>query len=98
MLQLKSGMIFATTGPRSTSVDTPIRRSKTHAEALGLQSIKVNSFSKKDPPDFLLSTSLDLENTKMKQARERRIPIVLIKDINNLRGLDLSVEAWIACG
>lgn len=98
LLQLKSGMIFATTGPRSTSVDTPIRRSKTHAEALGLQSTKVNSFSKKDPPDFLLSTSLDLENTKMKQARERRIPIVLIKDINNLRGLDLSVEAWIACG
>ncbi|WP_216912528.1 3'-5' exonuclease [Synechococcus sp. CCAP 1479/13] len=98
LLQLKPGLIFATTGPRSTSVDTPIRRSKAHAKALGLQGIKVNSFSKKDPPDFLLSTSLDLVNTKMMQARERGIPIVLIEEINKLRCLDLPVEAWIVGG
>ncbi len=98
LLQLKPGLIFATTGPPSFRADTPIRRSRSHAEALGLQYIKVNSFSKASMADFLLSTSLDLEYKKMIQAQELRIPIVLIEKINMLGCLDQPVEAWIVDG
>jgi len=95
-LMLKSGQIFCTTGPATRKKDTPIRRAQAHAEKLGLQYVKVNSLSKKSPPDFLLSTSLELENTKMGQARERRIPIVLIDQIHQLTTLDRPVVAWLS--
>lgn len=94
-LSLRSGQIFSTTGPATRKADTPIRRAQAYAESLGLRYIKVNTFSKKSPPDFLLSTSLELENTKMKQARERRIPVVLIEEINQLPDLERPVLAWI---
>ena len=60
------------------------------------QYVKVSSLSNKSPPDFLLSTSLELENTKMKKARERRIPIVLIDQIHQLTALEHSVVAWLS--
>ena len=95
-LLLKPGQVFSTTGPATRKKDTPIRRAQAHAEKLGLQYVKVNSFSKKSPPDFLLSTSLELENTKMTQARERRIPIVLIDQVHQLTTLEHSVTAWLS--
>ena len=95
-VMLKAGQIFCTTGPATRKKDTPIRRAQAHAEQLGLQYVKVNSFSKKSPPDFLLSTSLELENTKMRQARERRIPIVLIDQVHQLNELGHSVVVWLS--
>lgn len=93
--QLKLGMVFATTGPKSQQVDTPIRRAQAHAEALGLRYIKVNKFAKNSPPDFLLSTSIDLVNAKMREAREMRIPIVLAHNINNHKSLESPIETWL---
>ena len=95
-LILNPGQIFCTTGPASRKTDTPIRRAQAHPEKLGLQYVKVNSFSKKSPPDFLLSTSLELENTKMRQARERRIPIVLIEQVHQLETLERPIVAWLS--
>ena len=95
-LMLKRGQIFCTTGPATRKTDTPIRRAQAHAENLGLQYVKVNSLSKKSPPDFLLSTSLELENIKMRQARERRIPIVLIEQVHQLNTLERPVVAWLS--
>ena len=92
---LKRGQIFAQPA-LLRKTDTPIRRAQAHAQNLGLQYVKVNSFSKKSPPDFLLSTSLELENTKMRQARERRIPIVLIDQVHQLNELGHSVVAWLS--
>ena len=97
-LILKSGQIFCTTGPATRKTDTPIRRAQAHAEKLGLQYVKVNSLSKKSPPVFLLSTRLEFENTKMKQARERRIPIVLIDQVHQLTTLERPVVAWLSSG
>jgi len=95
-LMLKRGQIFCTTGPATRKTDTPIRRAQAHAENLGLQYVKANSLSKKSPPDFLLSTSLELENTKMRQARERRIPILLIEQVHKLTTLERPVVAWLS--
>ena len=95
-LMLKPGQIFSTTGPATRKTDTPIRRAQAHAEKLALRYIKVNSFSKKSPPDFLLSTSLELESKKMDQARERRIPIVLTDQIHQLTTLENPVVAWLS--
>ena len=93
--KLEPGMIFATTGEKSQQVDTPIRRAQAHAETFGLKYIKVNKFAKNSPPDFLLSTGLKLVNTKMREARERRIPIVLSHNINTLKNLETPIEAWL---
>ena len=95
-LMLMPGQVFCTTGPATRKPDTPIHRAQAHAEQLGLQYVKVSSLGKKSPPDFLLSTSLELENTKMKQARERRIPVVLIDQIHQLTALEHSVVAWLS--
>lgn len=92
-LPLRKGLCFVTTGPRSMQEDTPIIRAAAHAEGLGL--MKLERLTKKNPPDFLLSTSLSLDTAKMSQARERRIPIVLIEDLNRFAVPEGSVEAWL---
>ena len=93
-LPLQKGLSFVPTGPRSMQTDTPILRAAAHAERLGLT--KRERLTKKTPPDFLLSTSLSLDTAKMSQARERRIPIVLIEDLNQVTAAEGSVEAWLA--
>ena len=52
--------------------------------------------TRQTPPDFLLSTSLSLDTTRMRKARERRIPVVLIEDLNEVTAADGCVEAWLA--
>ena len=48
---------------------------------MGLKYHKSNAIPKRNPPAFLLSTSLDLQNQKMREARERQIPVVLSRDL-----------------
>ena len=79
---------------RSRNSELPIRRTAAHAERLGLT--KRERLTKKTPPDFLLSTSLSLDTTRMRKARERHIPIVLIADLNQVTAADGCVEAWLA--
>ena len=93
-LPLKPGLSFATTSPPSMKTETPIRRAAAHAERLGLT--KLERITKKNPPDFLLSTSLKLETAKMSQARERRIPIVLVETFDQATSAEECVEAWLA--
>ncbi len=87
-------MCFVSTGPRSRQLDTPIHRASAHAENLGLR--KLERITKKAPPDFLLATSLKLESTKMTQARDRGIPILLIEKLNQVRAAEGCLEAWLA--
>ena len=93
-LLLKPGLSFATTSPPSMKTETPIRRAAAHAERLGLT--KLERITKKNPPDFVLATSLSLETTKMAQARDRGIPVVLIEPLNQARSAQEVVEAWLA--
>ena len=93
-LLLKPGLSFATTSPPSMKTETPIRRAAAHAERLGLT--KLERITKKNPPDFVLATSLSLETTKMAQARDRGIPVVLIEPLNQARSANGVVEAWLA--
>jgi hypothetical protein len=60
---------------------------------LGLTYKKVNSIPKRNPPDFLLTTSLELDNTKMRDARASGLPVVLLSDIRASR-LGSSLRAW----
>ena len=60
---------------------------------LGLTYKKVNAIPKRNPPDFLLTTSLELDNTKMRDARASGLPVVLLSDITTAR-LGSSLRAW----
>lgn len=61
--------------------------------AMGLEYRKVNSIPKRQPPAFLLSTSLTLANRKMKEAKEMQLPVVLCTDFMKVQGAG-SVRAW----
>jgi DNA polymerase III epsilon subunit-like protein len=90
---LERDQTFAASGPQSTKVDSPIRRGRDALVRLGLTYKKVNSIPKRNPPDFLLATSLDLDNTKMRDARASGLPVVLLSDISTAR-IGSSVLAW----
>jgi DNA polymerase-3 subunit epsilon len=90
---LERDQTFAASGPQSTKVDSPIRRGRDALVRLGLTYKKVNSIPKRNPPDFLLATSLELDNTKMRDARASGLPVVLLSDISTAR-IGSSVRAW----
>lgn len=90
---LEAGQLFITTGPASTKPDTEIKRAEAHGIRLGLEYRKVNSIPKRNPPAFLLSTSLTLANRKMADARELQVPVVLCRDFMQAR-CGTSVRAW----
>lgn len=92
-LPLEAGQLFITTGPASTKPDTEIKRAEAHGVRLGLEYRKVNSIPKRNPPAFLLSTSLTLANRKMADARELQLPVVLCRDFMQAR-CGTSVRAW----
>jgi DNA polymerase-3 subunit epsilon len=92
-ISLEAGQLFITTGPASTKPDTEIKRAEAHGIRLGLEYRKVNSIPKRNPPVFLLSTSLTLANRKMAEARELQVPIVLCSDFANAR-IGNTVRAW----
>jgi DNA polymerase III epsilon subunit-like protein len=93
-IRLEKGMLFFTTGPKSMSTDTEIKRAEAHAIRLGLTYRKVNSIPKRNPPAFLLSTSLMLENRKMLDVREQGIPVILCRDLMRAR-IGSSVKGWV---
>lgn len=80
-LDLKPGLHFMATGPKSTGVDTEIRRGEAHGEQLGLHYNKRNNIPKRTPPAFLLSTSLRLATSKMREAREQGLAVVTVADL-----------------
>ena len=92
-IELKAGQVFVATGPKSTKIDTEIRRAEAYGTKLGLQYRKVNTIPKRETPAFLLSTSLNLANRKMADARELQIPVVLCSDFVNAR-MGNTVRAW----
>jgi DNA polymerase III subunit epsilon len=92
-IQLEAGQLFVTTGPASTKTDTEIKRAESHGKRLGLEYRKVNAIPKRNPPAFLLSTSLTLANRKMADARELQLPVVLCQDFMQAR-CGTSVRAW----
>jgi DNA polymerase-3 subunit epsilon len=93
-LELEAGQLFITTGPASTKPDTEIKRAEAHGLQIGLQYRKVNAIPKREPPAFLLSTSLTLSNRKMADAQELQVPVVLCRDFMQAR-CGGSVQAWI---
>lgn len=92
-IPLEAGQLFITTGPASTKPNTEIKRAEAHGILLGLQYRKVNAIPKRNPPAFLLSTSLTLANRKMADARELQVPVVLCRDFMQAR-CGTSVRAW----
>lgn len=92
-IQLETGQLFVTTGPASTKPDTEIKRAEAHGIQLGLEYRKVNAIPKRNPPAFLLSTSLTLNNRKMADARELQVPVVLCRDFMQAHA-GASVRAW----
>lgn len=96
-IRLDRGMLFFTTGPKSTRTDTEIKRAEAHAIRLGLTYRKVNSIPKSNPPDFLLSTSLMLDTRKMREARDQGIPVILCRDMMRA-GIGSSVNGWVCRG
>ncbi|MEB3362481.1 MAG: 3'-5' exonuclease [Synechococcaceae cyanobacterium] len=92
-IPLEAGQAFITTGPPSTKPDTEIKRAEAHGIRLGLQYRKVNAIPKRNPPAFLLATSLQLANRKMAEARELQIPVVLCRDFMQARS-GSSVQGW----
>lgn len=93
-LQLQAGQMFHATGPQAVGKDTMIRRGEAHASSLGLTYRKVDKIGVKSVPAFLLSTSLDLQNSKMAAARERQIPVVLCEDLMQAQAGSI-VRAWV---
>ncbi len=53
----------------------------------------VNSIPQPNTPDFLLTTSLELDNAKMRYARACSLPVVLLSDITTAR-LGSMLRAW----
>jgi len=73
--------------------DTAIKRAEAHGLRIGLRYRKVASIPKRQPPTFLLSTSLTLNNRKMTDAKELQLPVVLCSDFVQAR-CGASVRAW----
>lgn len=92
-VQLEAGQVFVTTGPQSMKTDTEIKRAEAHGSRIGLGYRKVNAIPKRNPPAFLLSTSLSLDTRKMGDAREQQLPVVLCRDFVNAQ-MGNSVRAW----
>ncbi len=92
-MTLERDQTFASSGPKSTRADTPIRKGRDALVQLGLTYKSVNSIPKRNPPDFLLTTSLELDNTKMRDARACGLPVVLLSDITTAR-LGSILRAW----
>ena len=92
-LTLTADQSFASTGPKSTKTDTPIKRGQDALIRLGLTYRRISSIPKRNPPDFLLTTSLNLSNTKMREARERSFPVVLLSDITSA-SIGSTIRAW----
>jgi DNA polymerase III subunit epsilon len=92
-IQLDVPLDFITTGPASMNSDTEIKRAEAHGIRLGFEYRKVNSIPKRNPPTFLLSTSLTLANRKMADARDLQVPVVLCRDFMQAR-CGSSVRAW----
>ena len=82
-----------TTGPASTKTNTEIKRADAYGIRLGLEYCKVNAIPKRNPPAFVLSTSLTLDTRKMTEAREQGLPVVLCSDFLQAR-IGSSVRAW----
>ena len=91
--KLERDQTFMSSGPKATRADTPIRKGRDALVQLGLIYKKLNSIPKRNPPDFLLTTSLDLDNTKMRDARVSGLPVVLLGDITTAR-LGSTLRAW----
>ena len=92
-IQLEAGQPFITTGPASTKTNTEIKRAEAYGIRLGLEYCKVNAIPKRNPPAFVLSTSLTLDTRKMTEAREQGLPVVLCSDFLQAR-IGSSVRAW----
>ncbi|MFM8525219.1 MAG: exonuclease domain-containing protein [Cyanobacteriota bacterium] len=92
-IALDSALVFITTGPASMKADTDIKRAEAHGLQLGLDYRKMNSIPKRQPPSFLLSTSLSLTTRKMVEARELGIPVVLCRDFMQARR-GSEMQAW----
>lgn len=92
-IPLEAGQLFITTGPASTRPDTEIKRAEAHGIRLGLVYRKVAAIPKRNPPAFLLSTSLTLANRKLADARELQVPVVLCREFMQAR-CGTSVRAW----
>jgi DNA polymerase III epsilon subunit-like protein len=90
---LERDQTFAASGPQSTKANSPIRRGRDALVQLGLIYKKVNAIPKRNPPDFLLTTSLELDSTKMRDARAIGLPVVLLSDITTAR-VGSSLRAW----
>jgi len=73
--------------------DTEIKRAEAHVTSLGLEYRKVSSIPKRNPPAFMITTSLDLSTRKMQDARERGIPVVLCRDVMQARQ-GATIPAW----
>jgi hypothetical protein len=94
-LELQPGMMFIATGPKSTARKTEIRRAEAHAENLGLIYRKCNTIPKRERPAFLLSTSLDINTSKMKQAKEQGVPVVLASELMRCsQGDEVNTYHW----
>jgi len=59
----------------------------------GLTCKSVNSIPQRNTPDFLFTTSLELDNTKMRDARSCILPVVLLSYITTAR-LGSMLLAW----
>lgn len=98
-LDLKPGLEFMATGPKSKGVDTEIRRGEAHGEQLGLHYKKRNNIPKRTPPAFLLSTSLRLATGKMREAREQGLAVVTVADLMRCTcGDSVRAHRWCADG
>ena len=93
-IQLEPGLVFMTTGPASMKADTEIKRAELHVTSLGLEYRKVSSIPKRNPPAFLLTTSLGLSTRKMQDARELGVPVVLCRDVMRARQ-GTRVQSWL---
>ena len=96
-LELQPGMMFIATGPKSTARNTEIHRAEAHAENLGLIYRKCNTIPKRERPAFLLSTSLDINTSKMKQAKEQGVPVVLASQLMHCsQGDQVNTYHWVS--
>ncbi|MEB3353343.1 MAG: hypothetical protein VKM34_03800 [Cyanobacteriota bacterium] len=92
-IELEPGQLFITTGPASMRTDTEIKRAEAYGIRLGVEYRKVNGIPKRNPPAFVLSTSLTLATRKMTEARELQRPVVLCSDFLQAR-IGSTVRAW----
>lgn len=92
-IKLEPGQVFVTTGPQSMASDTEIKRAEAHGTAIGLIYRKTSAIAMRNPPAFLLSTSLTLDTRMMRNAREQQLPVVLCRDFMQTQPGSM-VRAW----